>query len=83
MKSLKSSSKSIHNTNSRLLKRYGKNNLRHIYEEYINIIRNKLKGQYIWIAVDETQDIFGHRVLNVIVGALNSDRVMQQIYIKH
>jgi hypothetical protein len=49
------------------------NNLSQIYDKTIQSIRNRLKNQYIWIAIDETKDCFGHKVANIVVGSLNAD----------
>lgn len=49
------------------------NNLKYMYDNCIAEIRGQLKDEFIWIAIDETPDIFHRKVLNVIVGALNID----------
>jgi hypothetical protein len=48
-------------------------NLRPLYDQTLDKIRNYLKDQYIWLSIDETSDRLKHIVSNVIVGALNSD----------
>jgi len=48
-----------------------KNYLPMMYEKTIDSIRERLAGKGIWISVDETTDITGRCVANVVVGALN------------
>jgi len=48
-------------------------NLKPLYDQTLDKIRNYLKDQYIWLSIDETTDRLKRIVSNVIVGALNSD----------
>lgn len=44
-----------------------------IYEETMKNIREKIKGNKIWVSIDETTDSEGRYVANVIIGTLNTD----------
>lgn len=44
-----------------------------IYEETMKNIREQIKGNKIWVSIDETTDSEGRYVANVIIGTLNTD----------
>ncbi|KAL4153650.1 hypothetical protein QTP88_001483 [Uroleucon formosanum] len=44
-----------------------------IYEETVKNIREQIKGNKIWVSIDETTDSEGRYVANVIIGTLNTD----------
>lgn len=44
-----------------------------IYNETIDFIREEIKNQYIWIAIDETIDAVGRYIANAVVGILSCD----------
>ncbi|KAL4119073.1 hypothetical protein QTP88_011940 [Uroleucon formosanum] len=44
-----------------------------IYEETMKNIREQIKGNKIWVSIDETTDSEGRYVTNVIIGTLNTD----------
>lgn len=50
-----------------------KNYLPKIYTKIINKITNNIADSYFWISADETTDILGRSLVNVIVGALYVD----------
>jgi len=50
-----------------------KNYLNDCYIETMNKIRNKVEGKKVWLSIDETTDIEGRYVANVIIGTLESD----------
>lgn len=50
-----------------------KYNLTPLYVKTIEMIRNKLKDQNIWVQIDETEDSMKRKVANVIIGSLNTD----------
>ncbi|KAF0713396.1 DUF659 domain-containing protein [Aphis craccivora] len=52
-----------------------KNYLQPCYIQAIEHIRKSLEDSFIWIVVDETTDINGHYVANLLVGALNCDKL--------
>ncbi|KAL4126639.1 hypothetical protein QTP88_010851 [Uroleucon formosanum] len=43
-----------------------------IYEETMKNIREQIKGNKIWVSIDETTDSEGRYVANVIIGTLNT-----------
>ncbi len=43
-----------------------------IYDEIMEEIRKEVDGKEVWISVDETTDLLGRAVANVLVGVLNS-----------
>ncbi|KAE9541774.1 hypothetical protein AGLY_003765 [Aphis glycines] len=45
-----------------------------IYNETMENIRSKLSSKQIWVSVDETTDVEGRYIANVIVGSLETDR---------
>lgn len=44
-----------------------------IYEDTVNKIREHVKDKYIWVSIDETTDITGRFVANVVIGTLNEN----------
>jgi hypothetical protein len=44
-----------------------------IYDQIITNIRNYISNQKIWISIDETTDVEGRYIANVIIGTLSSD----------
>lgn len=49
-----------------------KNYLQEIYVETLDKIRDNLKNSNIWVSIDETTDVEGRYIANVIVGKLSS-----------
>lgn len=45
-----------------------------IYEEVINKIRFNIAGHKIWVSVDETTDVQGRYIANIIIGTLEVDK---------
>lgn len=45
-----------------------------IYNETMKNIRSKLSSKRIWVTIDETTDVEGRYIANVIVGSLETDR---------
>jgi len=45
-----------------------------IYTETLNAIRGKISNKMIWVSIDETTDIDGRFIANVIVGTLEEHR---------
>lgn len=45
-----------------------------IYNETMENIRSKLSSKRIWVSIDETTDVEGRYIANVIVGSLETDR---------
>ena len=43
-------------------------------DEIIEKIRNKLENDYLWISTDETTDVKGRHVANVIIGPMNPEK---------
>lgn len=56
--------------------------LKTCYEDTMQTIRNVLKGQRIWISIDETTDSVGRYIANVIVGLMSDDEP-QRSYLLH
>jgi hypothetical protein len=54
-----------------------KNYVGHCYDAKLSHLREELKNQRIWISVDETTDCCNRYVVNVIVGALRTDRASE------
>lgn len=50
-----------------------KNYIPKLYEQKMDVIRNDLKHEYLWVSVDETTDACGRFVVNVLAGALKED----------
>lgn len=50
-----------------------KNHLLTCYENTMETIRSALRNKYIWVSIDETTDILGRFIVNVIVGILSED----------
>ena len=50
-----------------------KNYLNLCYTQCVNNLREKFDNNHIWLSVDETVDVKGRSIVNVIVGALNCD----------
>lgn len=51
-----------------------KNYLSKCYEDMLNKIRNSIADNKIWVSLDETTDVDGRFVANVIVGTLKGDQ---------
>jgi len=49
------------------------NNYSSLYEDTMKNIRENIKGNKIWVSIDETTDSEGIYVANVIIGTLNTD----------
>lgn len=49
-----------------------------IYKNTINKIRNYVDGKKIWVSIDETTDVTGRYVANVIVGTLEENNYGKQ-----
>ena len=47
--------------------------MRTLYNETIEEIKNQMRDQYYWLTVDETKDLKGRKVVNVVVGWLKHD----------
>jgi len=50
-----------------------KSYLADIYDQTITNIPNYISNQKIWISIDETTDVEGRYIANVIIGTLSSD----------
>ena len=48
-------------------------NLAVLYKEKIEKIKLEMRNQYFWLTVDETRDLKGRKVVNVVIGWLKSD----------
>jgi hypothetical protein len=51
-----------------------KNYLASCYEDTINKIRNNVRKNKIWVSIDETSDVDGRFVANVVVGTLKHEQ---------
>jgi hypothetical protein len=51
------------------------------YEKVMMTIKSQIKDKYVWFTVDETTDIQGRRVVNIIVGTLFSQQPSEQFLI--
>ena len=51
-----------------------KSHLKPIYMQTIEKIRHDLQNQYIWVQIDETEDLKKRKVVNIIIGSLNADQ---------
>jgi hypothetical protein len=51
-----------------------KNYLASCYEDTINRIRNSVGKNKIWVSIDETSDVDGRFVANVVVGTLKHEQ---------
>jgi hypothetical protein len=54
--------------------RLRKNYLASCYEDKINKIRNNVRKNKIWVCIDETSDVDGRFVANVVVGTLKHEQ---------
>jgi len=45
-----------------------------IFNETMENIRSKLSFKRIWVSIDETTDVEGQYIANIIVGSLETDR---------
>jgi len=48
--------------------------LKKYYEEIIRCIKNAIKGQKVWIAMDESIDSCGRSIANFVIGILSNDK---------
>jgi len=48
--------------------------LKKCYEEIIRCIKNAIKGQKVWIAMDESIDSCGRSIANFVIGILSNDK---------
>lgn len=44
-----------------------------IYNEVMDKIKNEIKDHYFWISADETTDLLGRGIINIIIGVLHPD----------
>jgi hypothetical protein len=51
-----------------------KNYLASCYEDTINKIRNSVGKNKIWVSIDETSDVDGRFIANVVVGTLKHEQ---------
>ncbi|KAE9528576.1 hypothetical protein AGLY_012151 [Aphis glycines] len=51
-----------------------KNYVDEVYSDTLNKIRNNIKGNKIWVSIDETIDVNGRYVANVVIGTLQTDQ---------
>jgi hypothetical protein len=51
-----------------------KNYLASCYDDTINKIRNRVENNKIWVSIDETSDVDGRFVTNVVVGTLKHEQ---------
>lgn len=51
-----------------------------LYDENMKQIRNSIIGNKIWISIDETTDVTGRHVANVIVGILRPNEAGKNFY---
>jgi len=51
-----------------------KNYVDEVYSDTINKIRDNIKGNKIWVSIDETTDVNGRYVANVVIGTLQIDQ---------
>lgn len=49
------------------------NCVKDLYDSAIRKIKEAVRGQFVWISIDETTDIQGRYVANVIIGVLSAD----------
>jgi len=56
-----------------------KNYVNDIYVETMNKIRSNIVGHKIWVSVDETTDVQGRYIANVIIGTLEVNKP-DQVY---
>jgi hypothetical protein len=59
-----------------------KNYLSHCYNMNLFNIKNELSDNNIWFAVDETADINGRYVANLLVGVLKSNHLTRSFLLK-
>ena len=52
-----------------------KSYLEPLYKQTIDRIRTDLQNQYIWVQIDETEDLKKKKVVNTIIGSLNVDQI--------
>jgi hypothetical protein len=45
-----------------------------MYSDILNKIRNNIKGNQILVSIDETRDVNGTYVANVVIGTLQTDQ---------
>jgi hypothetical protein len=45
-----------------------------VYSDILNKIRDDIKGNKIWVSIDETTDVNGTYVANVVIGILQTDQ---------
>lgn len=48
------------------------------YDKAMTAIKTKISSKYIWVSADETTDIKGRCVVNVVVGLLSAENTSQQ-----
>ncbi len=53
-----------------------------IYENTIQKIRNYVQNKCIWVSIDETTDVTGRYVANVVIGILNETE-RSKIFLLH
>ncbi|XP_022166130.1 uncharacterized protein LOC111041895 [Myzus persicae] len=51
-----------------------KNYVNEVYSDTLNKIRDNIKGNKIWVSIDETTDVNGRYVANVVIGTLQTDQ---------
>jgi len=44
-----------------------------VYSDTLNNIRDNIKGYKIWVWIDETKDVIGRYVTNVVIGTFETD----------
>jgi len=45
-----------------------------VYSDTLNNIRDNVKGNKIWVSIDEITDVNGRYVANVVIGTLQTDQ---------
>lgn len=51
------------------------------YEDVMKIIRNYVAGKKIWVSIDESTDVSGRFIANVVIGTLEFDQPGKIFYL--
>lgn len=53
-----------------------------LYNDTMEYIKSRIKNHFLWLSIDETTDIAGRNVANVVIGILDSDeKISKQTYL--